>query len=897
MIKKKLVSLAMVVCTFVYTFSSFTFPAEAGDGKDDITMLNAFGLCTDKKADDVITRADMVRTIADMYFPEYNINQESTVFSDVPKSHWASGYIKQAYEAGIIRGYDERFYPDYNITVLDAACILLNAAGHSVNAEYNGDYTQGYIKLAAKYKLLSNIKKSYNDELTYADLEKIFVKYLEMPFGKIEWKNSTAVYTTDSSETVLSEVFEAEKIKGRIIGNEKTLLVSPRDKAEPVITINGIDYIDEQRMFQQYLGYNVTAYVKEDEDSDWYILYANPLDTNVCVTSNLEDVYVDEEYVFIDMPDGREKKLNLSKRADLIFNGVTLIPWEIDMLEDLKGSATFLDNDNDGKYDVIFVDAYENYFVDSAGSITYTITDKLGKEPIVLDPDDDKLFYTIKQFGIDVRIGDIKEYSILTVRKTANISGIRYIDIEVSEDFVKGTVKGRDSEWIKVGNQTYRYDKELSDALSVITEGKFYMDIYGNIAGVSDLMNSDAAKEYSGVFYKAIYDDTDDTITVCIVDLSGKVQKLKTTEKVRYIKGSENKRIEATKLFDDIQFSHDNGFTVQLIQYKTNADGLIDTITAAVDCSNGIVGGAGRDIKNFSLDIRMNDSYIRAQGGQRLYTSASDALPKMCYLSSKTSMLILPRSIMEGTVLEEDVLVKTGTQFSDRKDHGYADGKFYSSDGLVYDCGETNVASVILLFKDDTRDYVKNAVWSSDTDCFIVSKAETVINEADEITCSLIGSRGKSRELKVEATGKFGYEDCKNVKDGDILRWYGNHGLGKLYWAQRVFTLSDDDNEDILHLSDRKKSLNFNTSSTEDTSYAIGEIVASDDMSVMIDANYSNGYRTYFPQSWTNIVIMDITGKNIVLKDGTMKDLTPGVTVFCNAKEHQLRDIVIIKED
>lgn len=900
MTKNKLISLITVICIVISAFSSYILPAgAAGSDNGGIPVLNAFGLCLDKNADDVITRAEMVKAVVGMYFEDDGISQTAAVFSDVSKTHWASGYINRAYEMGMIKGYNTRFYPDYNITVIDAVCILLNAAGHSVYADYSGSYTAGYITLAEKYRLLSGVRKSYDAEMTYGDLEKIFIKYLEIPYVTVELGSGNASYETDSSETVLTEVFEAEKIKGQIIGNAKTLLVSPREKTESIITINGTDYIDEKGLYQKYLGYNVTAYVWTDDDNDSYILYAEPQDTNVTVTADIENIYVDDnkDRVIYELPNGSEKTLKLNPRADVIYNGVTLIPWDVKMFEDLKGSATFLDNDKDNKYDVIIIDAYENYLVDSAGSITNTITDKNGKAPIVLDPKDDNLIYSIKHFGIEESIQSIKEYNVLTVRRTANTTGIRYIDIEISEDFVEGTIRNRDNEWIQINGQAYRYDKELESALSGITEGKFYLDIYGNVAGVSDLMNKDAGKKFAGVFYKAIIDREEETVFVCLVGMDGKLQKLKAAEKIRYIKGSETKRVEAMKLFDDIQFSTDDGFKVQLVQFRTNNTGLLDTITAAVDCTNGVIGGAGRDEKNFSLDIRMNDLYIRGQSGQRIYTSANDATPKMCYVSSKTNMLILPRSIMKGDVDEDDILIKTGTQFSTRRDHGYANGKSYSSDGLIYDCGETNIASVILLFKDDTRDYTKNEVWNSDTDCFIVSKAETVLNDDDETVCRLTGSRGKSRALKVSSVGKYGFDDCKSVKNGDILRWYGNYGLGEIYWAQRVFTLSDDGGDEILHLSDRKKNITLTTSSTEDTAYALGEVIASDDISVMIDANFSNGYHTFFPQSWTNIVIMDISGKEIVLTDGTIADLTPGVTVFCNSKDHQLRDIVIIKED
>ena len=64
----------------------------------------------------------------------------------------------------------------------------------------------------------------------------------------------------------------------------------------------------------------------------------------------------------------------------------------------------------------------------------------------------------------------------------------------------------------------------------------------------------------------------------------------------------------------------------------------------------------------------------------------------------------------------------------------------------------------------------------------------------------------------------------------------------------------------------------------------------------MIDMNCSKGNQTYFPQKYTNIVIMEVNGSKVNLFFGQLKDIAPGMTVVGNTIGHVLRDLIVIKE-
>lgn len=74
-----------------------------------------------------------------------------TSFSDVPSTHWASGYIAAACKLGVVNGYGGgKFGPDDPVSYPQMVKMLLCAAGHADDAEQAGGFPQGYISTASR---------------------------------------------------------------------------------------------------------------------------------------------------------------------------------------------------------------------------------------------------------------------------------------------------------------------------------------------------------------------------------------------------------------------------------------------------------------------------------------------------------------------------------------------------------------------------------------------------------------------------------------------------------------------------------------------------------------------------------------------------------------------------
>ena len=188
---KRIIALVLSLVTITSVFSSFSVSAQEVE-TSHFDVLRGFGLCEEKNPEDIVTRADMAKVVAKIYYDDYPISNTATGFSDVPKNHWASGYINLLWMNGIISGDGDRFYPDYSVKAMDAVCMLLKAAGYAEVAKLYGSYPQGYIKVSQDNKLLSKVNKSYDGTITYADLAAIFINYLEIPYMRFNFTDNGA---------------------------------------------------------------------------------------------------------------------------------------------------------------------------------------------------------------------------------------------------------------------------------------------------------------------------------------------------------------------------------------------------------------------------------------------------------------------------------------------------------------------------------------------------------------------------------------------------------------------------------------------------------------------------------------------------------------------------------
>ena len=98
-------------------------------------------------------------------------NMKTSVFTDVPTSHWANGYIAWAYGKGIISGYGNgKFGPSDTVTYEQAIKMLMGGIGYGDAAVDAGGYPNGYITVADNYGFLRGVENTFGNMITRANI-------------------------------------------------------------------------------------------------------------------------------------------------------------------------------------------------------------------------------------------------------------------------------------------------------------------------------------------------------------------------------------------------------------------------------------------------------------------------------------------------------------------------------------------------------------------------------------------------------------------------------------------------------------------------------------------------------------------------------------------------------
>jgi len=118
------------------------------------------------RENDLITRAEFVtilcRAIGIEELAQSEEMRNKEIYVDVPKTHWAAGYINAATEHGAINGMgNNMFCPEMSVTNEQAVKILVAAWGYTNDAEKMGGYPNGYMAVAQQLGVTDSVLINY----------------------------------------------------------------------------------------------------------------------------------------------------------------------------------------------------------------------------------------------------------------------------------------------------------------------------------------------------------------------------------------------------------------------------------------------------------------------------------------------------------------------------------------------------------------------------------------------------------------------------------------------------------------------------------------------------------------------------------------------------------------
>ena len=186
---KKRMLTALLTCCLALSLVVPALGAQAAVSEDEAAQaVTALGIMTGDASGDLdlsgqVTRAEFVTMAVKASPSGGQIGQAATSpYPDVPRDHWASGYVEAAVSLGLVSGYsDGTFRPDQPMGWAEGVSLVLALLGYGPE-DFSGAYPTGQLALAHSLGLDQGVSaRSAADVLTRRDAMYLFYNLLSAP--------------------------------------------------------------------------------------------------------------------------------------------------------------------------------------------------------------------------------------------------------------------------------------------------------------------------------------------------------------------------------------------------------------------------------------------------------------------------------------------------------------------------------------------------------------------------------------------------------------------------------------------------------------------------------------------------------------------------------------------
>lgn len=696
---RKVLSLIMAIAMIMTASSAFAFNDVTvdDDAYEAITGLSALNIINGYEdgsfqPEGKITRAEFATIIMRTLGMDVS-SKTNTVFEDVTSEHWASGAIQEAYGAGIVNGRTATtFDPEAEVTYEEATKMIVCAMGYQKKAESmvkegQNPYPTAYNLIANQKGITSGVEKtaggasratvaklvwnalpvnlmdqtSYGSEVSFEEIKDQSLLYTKLNAVLIDAKVEEISLDPEDDKVNFKDVelddvaekagdYTASDFMGGIDkgacdlaglqGLTVKALVDVSDSDPVVIAVfasskNKVLEIDPN-LFKGVDGNKINYYKTAD---------ANTVTTSAKVaTDDNNDVDVD---VYV----------NLVKKSSF---SLALDSTDVDVNEG-DSLLRFVDTDNDGYYDTLFVDRYYSFVVGSVSEEDYEIAPATGStnynsanaEELVLDPEDDNIAWSLTdEEGKALELSDINVGDVITYAESSDGSNY-YYDITVCKSSaVTGSIDSIKTKKSKIGGATLVYyvidgtsyqlntqDDATKPVLDAGSTGTFQITADGKIIAVTlDATTRNFAIAISAAKTTGSFED------------GGKLQVMKADGSVETIAFADeyymNDNETNKKVAEDVEVDLAD-VSGTPVMYELKSDGSIKHIYTT---AGAIAKATDNDYKvKSSSSAAYNESSEKIEGAYFVESSAVVALKKGEDADKKASYSL----ISNGSLIDE----------------------------------------------------------------------------------------------------------------------------------------------------------------------------------------------------------------------------------------------------
>ena len=534
-------------------FAEETETEESGD----MTFAKALGLI-DSEADgeDTITRIEL----AEIFFNIISNNAFEAEYTYSDTFYDVMG--EQAYIAdfvasrGIMNGVGNgAFSPDSEVTYIELMKSFVSFLGYDRHAEAKGGYPTGYYNQAIALKIAQNNPADYNVSVTMNKVASVLKLALNTDLilpslsgQELEFNNNT---------DYLGYYLEIFRNRGIVEANYLTNLSnnSKLDYDEVMQSGNLFRLGIAADGLRDMIGMTADIYYKEDNGELEAIYFEEG--KNSVLTIGSDDV---------DSLSGRKLRYKksgssyanatLADDALVVYNGTVCASYDSSVLNPFKGTLKdggirLIDNNRDGEYDVIIIDAYDSYVV------SYVDGRKIFnryRQPDMVDITeyDEGLIEIVNILNEPLLPEDIKADDIINV--SSDIDGnVRRIVVTIDSYIgVLNAVSADDEDgtFLTVDGMVYKVSAGFTSDfdISKLKSGNQIKVFFNKDALIAGIETDDYETYNIGYLASVLKDEFDDIYTLKIFCSDGKFAKYEVAEKVRL--DNENRMLKAEEIFD-----------------------------------------------------------------------------------------------------------------------------------------------------------------------------------------------------------------------------------------------------------------------------------------------------------------------------------------------------------
>ena len=158
---KRFFSALLAACLTLALLLPVSAAGAATSLEDAVQAVTALGIATGENLSQKVTRAEFTAMAVKAAPGGDGVGQAAaSPYPDVPRSHWASGYVEAAVSRGLVTAYsDGTFRPDGEMKLAEGAEMVLALLGYS-RSDFSGAYPTGQLSMYRSLKLDRGVSAS-----------------------------------------------------------------------------------------------------------------------------------------------------------------------------------------------------------------------------------------------------------------------------------------------------------------------------------------------------------------------------------------------------------------------------------------------------------------------------------------------------------------------------------------------------------------------------------------------------------------------------------------------------------------------------------------------------------------------------------------------------------------